>query len=255
MQRPKPYILWDWNGTLLDDTEAALATLNEMITVRGGQPIGMEFYRDHFAFPVRPFYDKIGIVAHNEDEWNGIAHEYHEVYGRQPKKLNPLAVTALEMAKEAGCRQSIVSALRQDLLEADMARNGVTKYFERICGSDNLDGASKLERARDLLADLSVPRSPFPRHSLRSAWSLPYGSRPPTRGGYVPHFVLIGDALHDKEVADALGIDCILCAQGSHAAWRLRAVAPTGDTLVDALKLALNAPASPRFASERGVLV
>ena len=231
MQRPKPYILWDWNGTLLDDTEAALATLNEMITVRGGQPIGMAFYRDHFAFPVRHFYDKIGIVAHNEDEWNGIAHEYHEVYGRQPKKLNPLAVTALEMAKEAGCRQSIVSALRQDLLEADMARNGVTKYFERICGSDNLDGASKLERARVLLRTLSE--------------TVPSDT----------HFVLIGDALHDKEVADALGIDCILCAQGSHAAWRLRAVAPTGDTLVDALKLALNAPASPRFASERGVLV
>ena len=217
MQRPKPYILWDWNGTLLDDTEAALATLNEMIMVRGGQPIGMEFYRDHFAFPVRPFYDKIGIVAHDEDEWNGIAHEYHEVYGRQPKKLNPLAVAALEMAKEAGCRQSIVSALRQDLLEADMARNDVTKYFERICGSDNLDGASKLDRARDLLAELSVPHSPFP----------------------IPRFVLIGDALHDKEVADALGIECILCAQGSHAAWRLRAVAPTGETLVDALKLAL----------------
>ena len=215
MQRPKPYILWDWNGTLLDDTEAALATLNEMITVRGGQPIGMEFYRDHFAFPVRHFYDKIGIVAHNEDEWNGIAHEYHEVYGRQPKKLNPLAVTALEMAKEAGCRQSIVSALRQDLLEADMARNGVTKYFERICGSDNLDGASKLGRARVLLRTLSE--------------TVPSDT----------HFVLIGDALHDKEVADALGIDCILCAQGSHAAWRLRAVAPTGETLVDALKLAL----------------
>jgi phosphoglycolate phosphatase len=216
MQRPKPYILWDWNGTLLDDTEAALATLNEMIAVRGGQPIGMEFYRDHFAFPVRPFYDKIGIVAHDEDEWNGIAREYHEVYGRQPKKLNPLAVTALEMAKEAGCRQSMVSALRQDLLEADMARNGVTKYFERICGSDNLDGASKLDRARVLLRTLND--------------TVPSGT----------HFVLIGDALHDKEVADALGIDCILCAQGSHAAWRLGAVAPTGETLVDALKLALD---------------
>ena len=215
MQRPKPYILWDWNGTLLDDTEAALATLNEMIVERGGQPIGMKFYRDHFAFPVRPFYDKIGIVAHDEDEWNGIAREYHEVYGRQPKRLNPLAVTALEMAKEAGCRQSIVSALRQDLLEADMARNGVTEFFERICGSDNLDGASKLSRARVLLRTLND--------------TVPSGT----------HFVLIGDALHDKEVADALGIDCILCAQGSHAAWRLSAVAPTGETLVDALRLAL----------------
>ena len=142
-------------------------------------------------------------------------HEYHEVYGRQPKKLNLLAVTALEMAKEAGCRQSIVSALRQDLLEADIARNGVAKYFERICGSDNLDGASKLNRVRVLLQTLSE--------------TVPSDTR----------FVLIGDALHDKEVADALGIDCILCAQGSHAAWRLSAVAPTGDTLVDALELAL----------------
>ena len=52
-------------------------------------------------------------------------------------------------------------------------------------------------------------------------------------------FVLIGDALHDKEVADALGVRCVLCAQGSHAAWRLRAVAPTGDTLMETLDLAL----------------
>ena len=52
-------------------------------------------------------------------------------------------------------------------------------------------------------------------------------------------FVLIGDSLHDKEVADALGARCVLCAQGSHAAWRLRAVAPTGDTLLEALELAL----------------
>ena len=230
MQRPKPYILWDWNGTLLDDTEAALATLNEMITVRGGQPIGMEFYRDHFAFPVRPFYDKIGIVAHDEDEWNGIAHEYHEVYGRQPKKLNPLAVTALEMAKEAGCRQSIVSALRQDLLDAQTKEYGIDGYFERICGSNNLHGASKVVRARAFLAEL---RS-------RDAEAK---------------FVMIGDAVHDKEVSDAIGIPCVLCAVGSHAAWRLRAVAPTGDTLVDALKLALNAPAKPSFTSERGVLV
>ena len=51
--------------------------------------------------------------------------------------------------------------------------------------------------------------------------------------------ILIGDSLHDKEVADALGVRCVLCGQGSHAAWRLRAVAPTGETLLDALDIAL----------------
>ena len=217
MQRNTPYIIWDWNGTLLDDTEAALATLNIMIAERGGTPIGMPFYLDNFAFPVRPFYDRIGIIAHDEDEWNAIAREYHETYLRQPKALNRGAFAALDMAKAAGCRQSILSALRQDLLDAQTKEYGIDGYFERICGSDNLDGASKLNRARELLAELSVPHSPFP----------------------VPRFVLIGDAVHDKEVADAIGIPCVLCAVGSHAAWRLSAVAPTGETLVDALKLAL----------------
>lgn len=49
-------IFWDWNGTLLDDTAAALATLNGMLAKRGAPPITMEFYRENFAFPVKPFY-------------------------------------------------------------------------------------------------------------------------------------------------------------------------------------------------------
>ena len=226
----QPHIIWDWNGTLLDDTEAALATLNIMIGERGGTPIGMPFYLDNFAFPVRPFYDRIGITAHDEDEWNAIAREYHETYLRQPKALNRGAFAALDMAKAAGCRQSILSALRQDLLDEQTREYGIDGYFERICGSNNLHGASKVVRAREFLAEL---RS-------RDAEAK---------------FVMIGDAVHDKEVADAIGIPCVLCAVGSHAAWRLRAVAPTGDTLVDALKLALNASAKPSFTSERGVLV
>ncbi len=216
------HILWDWNGTLLDDTDAALRTLNIMIEERGGKPIEMPFYLDNFAFPVRPFYDKIGIVAQNEDEWNYIAREYHEVYLRQEKSLNRGAFAALEAAKAAGCRQSIVSALRQDLLEEETERYGVAGYFDYLYGSNNLDGASKLSRARELMKHLLSTQTP--KHPK---------TQTPDQ-----HIVLIGDALHDKEVADALGIPCVMCAQGSHAAWRLRAVAPTADTLEEAVKMA-----------------
>ena len=205
-----PHIIWDWNGTLLDDTEAALKTLNIMIERRGGKPIGMEFYLDTFAFPVRPFYDMIGIGAKSEEEWNEIAREYHETYLSQPKGLNAGAVAALEAAKAAGCGQSMLSALRQDYLDVQMKEYGIDKYFDFVYGSNNLHGASKVDRARELIARLAAP-----------------------------HLVMIGDAVHDKEVADALGVPCVLVAQGSHAAWRLRAVAPTADTLEEAVELAL----------------
>ena len=212
------YILWDWNGTLLDDTQAALDTLNIMLARRGGNPIAMDFYRDHFAFPVKPFYEAIGVRLGDED-WDALAREYHDLYAAQPKRLNFEAFAALERVKAAGVRQSVISALRQDLLDAATTFYGVAPYMEHVYGVDNLDGLSKIDRARELLARVTSSVAEGERSSLR--------------------VTLIGDALHDKEVSDALGVRCILCGQGSHAAWRLRQVAPTGDTLMEAVSLAL----------------
>lgn len=216
------YILWDWNGTLLDDTRAAFDTLNAMLAKRGARPIEMPFYLDNFAFPVRPFYEAIGMVLENED-WDALAQEYHDIYHSQnSQRLNPRAMKAISIAESAGARQSILSALRQDLLERDTAAFGVRDRMEFVAGVDNLDGASKLARARNLIDHLKEIH--------------------PETG----RFVLIGDSLHDKEVADSLGIDCILCGEGSHAAWRLRKVAPTADNLIEAVEMALSTKITPR---------
>ena len=212
------YVLWDWNGTLLDDTQAALDTLNEMLRRRGRETIAMDYYRDHFAFPCRPFYEAIGMHV-PDAEWDALAREYHAIYSAQPVRLNAETMAALERVKAAGVRQSIISALRQDLLDDVTKAFGVAPYMECIYGTDNLDGASKLDRAHELMTQLvSTARE---------------GDR------MLSDVVMIGDALHDKEVADALGVRCVLCGQGSHAAWRLREVAPTGDTLLEAVDLAL----------------
>jgi len=210
-------ILWDWNGTLLDDTRAALDTLNTMLAKRGAPPVAMDYYRDHFGFPVRPFYERIGMNLDRED-WDALAWEYHVVYAAQPKQLNADAVAALGLARAHGVRQSVVSALRQDLLDEDLAHYGVREYMAYAYGTDNLDGSSKLTRARDLMAQLGNPD--------------PSG------------VVIIGDAFHDQEVAEALGIGCVLHSQGSHAGWRLRQRARVADTLVAAVALALGRPQS-----------
>ena len=209
-----PYILWDWSGTLLDDTQAALNTLNIMLAKRGVKPIALDFFRDHFAFPCRPFYDTIGMHV-GDDEWGALAKEYYDLYAEQPKRLNRETIAALEAVKRSGAKQSIISALRQDLLDEATAFYGVAPYMECVYGVDNLDGASKLDRALELM------------------------SRIAPQVGEQPDVVLIGDALHDKEVADALKVRCVLCGQGSHASWRLREAAPTGETLLEAVDLAL----------------
>jgi phosphoglycolate phosphatase len=208
------YVVWDWNGTLLDDTDAAVSALNEMLARRGLDPITTGFYRDHFSFPVRPFYSAIGVDLDRED-WDAIAEEYHAAYARQTVRLADGAREALSKIEGARVGQSLVSALRQDKLLRDVARFGLAGHFEFVCGTDNLDGASKLDRARDLAARIRE------------------------RYGEGVDMVLVGDALHDKEVADETGMRCVLFSGGSHAAWRLRAVAPVADTLDRAVEIAL----------------
>ena len=209
----KTYILWDWNGTLLDDTDASIAALNVALRRRGLAPVTRDWYREHFAFPARPFYAQCGIDLAHED-WDALAREYHDAYAREPKDLNREARAALAAARNAGCGQSIISALRQDLLDAAVDSFGLREFFDFTYGTNNLDGASKLVRARELLAQLA------------------------SRGVAPGDIVLVGDALHDKEVADALGVRCVLCAQGGHSAARLSAVAPTRETLLEALRAA-----------------
>ena len=46
------HIVWDWNGTLLDDAWLCVEVLNQMLSQRGRAAITLEFYRQHFKFPV-----------------------------------------------------------------------------------------------------------------------------------------------------------------------------------------------------------
>lgn len=202
-------ILWDWNGTLLDDLDAEVAALNAMLRRRGRPPVTREFFRRHFAFPARDFYRLVGMDV-PDHEWDALAIEYHDSYHREAYALNRGAFAALELAKASGARQSILSALHQRLLEEETARFGVRRYMEHVCGTDNYDGGSKLARARELVGRL----------------------------GGAADVVLIGDSIHDREVADAIGARCVLYSGGSHARSRLEGLAPIGNTLEDCVRLA-----------------
>jgi phosphoglycolate phosphatase len=43
------HIIWDWNGTLLDDAQAGVNAINAMLAARGLSPITLSHYRDVFA--------------------------------------------------------------------------------------------------------------------------------------------------------------------------------------------------------------
>lgn len=198
----KPYIIWDWNGTLLDDVRAAVNALNRMLAIRGVAPSTLEFYRANFGFPVRPFYAAVGLDLARED-WDRICTDFHRFIAEEPDQhLRHDAFAALRFVRDRGGGQSILSALREDLLRHDTAREGVQAFFDEIYGVDNLDGATKLSRGHDLTARLAS-----------SGTFDPSSGRP---------LYFIGDTLHDAEVGMELGATPVLVEGGHQNGGRLR---------------------------------
>ena len=201
------HIIWDWNGTLLDDTQAGVNAVNAMLAARGLPTIDVTRYRDIFGFPVRNFYSAVGFRLESED-WDAMAREFHDRFlADATLRLHARAAEALAYFQQAGTGQSVLSASEQSILDAMLSDYGVSHFFSSVCGVDNLYGHSKLELGRALLSRLDLP----------------------------PETVLmIGDSLHDHEVAVALGVHCLLVAQGHQSYARLaRSGAPVLPSLAE----------------------
>jgi len=54
-------IIWDWNGTLLDDVDICIDTINALLSKYKKKPISKESYKSLFTFPVQNYYSKLGF--------------------------------------------------------------------------------------------------------------------------------------------------------------------------------------------------
>lgn len=197
-------ILWDWNGTLLDDTHICVDAINILLRDRKKKEIGWQLYREIFTFPVRDYYTKAGFDF-SEEAFEIPAMQFIEIYTETVKnaRLFEGAVKALRRFEGQAHKQAILSAMEQDALVNLVKRHGIDKYFERICGIDNHYAAGKIANARKLISEIV--------HNRENTF-------------------LIGDTIHDHEVGEALGIKTILLSHGHQSRGRLES---TGRPIVN----------------------
>lgn len=191
------HLIWDWNGTLQNDAWLCLEIINALLEKYHQAPLSLSYYREIFGFPVRNYYEKAGFdfqVASYET----LAAEYISAYDRRSRAcdLQPQAVDILEFCAERDFSQYVLSASQQHPLEQIIAHYGLGKYFCQVVGLSDYYGQGKVENGKALVAQLNVPAD---------------------------HIVLIGDTKHDYEVAQAIGIDCVLFSGGHQAKERLAA--------------------------------
>ena len=100
MENRERYLIWDWNGTLLDDVETCVDVMNGMLERRGLAPLkSVECYRGIFTFPVREYYKKAGLDPARES-FEKLALEYISEYNRRALSCG-LVPYAREILREA----------------------------------------------------------------------------------------------------------------------------------------------------------
>jgi phosphoglycolate phosphatase len=203
-------VIWDWNGTLLDDVEICIASANRLLARRGLSEMTLDRYRRVFTFPVQVYYEEMGFDFATES-FADVAVEYHEAYEAYVRgaQLHGDAISVLENLKALGIRQVVLSALEEDRLLNELRVRNIDHYFRHAYGLSDLHARSKTARGRELLRALDSDGS--------GCW-------------------MIGDTDHDAEVADALGVSCILVACGHCSGDRLKS---TGERVVANLTEAL----------------
>jgi phosphoglycolate phosphatase len=189
-------IIWDWNGTLLDDLDLCISTINTLLRKRKLSEINHNLYKDIFSFPVKDYYEAIGFDFRKED-FAIPASEFTEQYNNNVSNcsLHKSAKDVLNFFKLKGFSQFVLSAMKQDTLEHTLEHNGIFGFFEGVYGLDNHYAVSKIDRGRQLITHHNTNKE--------DCW-------------------IIGDTLHDYEVAEELGIGCILVADGHQSVERLK---------------------------------
>ena len=186
-------IVWDFNGTIIDDIKVGIDSVNPLLSARGLKTIdSIEEYRRHFDFPIKEYYSSLGFDF-SKEPYEKIAHEWVWNYQSLSHTIKPVSgvCDVIKYFYEAGLKQIILSASERDMLETKLMEIGVSDYFEDILALDNIYAHSKLEIAKDYF-----------------------------KGKNKSQYLMIGDTTHDAFVAKEVGIDAVLVC-GHHGREKL----------------------------------
>ena len=188
-------IIWDWNGTLWNDTHLCVEINNHMLERRGLPLIDIDLYRAKLCFPVTDYYCQLGF-DYSVDPYNKLAEEFIEEYHRRRFEC-PLHGEALDMLaffQTLGIPQAVLSAYEQKALLEAVDYFELTGFFTDIIGLNDIYAHGKVGNGKQYMAGLDID----------------------------PNEVLfIGDTIHDFEVAEAMGVKCALVANGHNSRNRL----------------------------------
>jgi phosphoglycolate phosphatase-like HAD superfamily hydrolase len=206
------HIVWDWNGTLLDDNDAVVSAVNHVCTAFGRDHIDLKHWRAIFGRPLSHCYERLLQRRLSEHDWARIDELYHDAYREllHTSRLAPGVPNVLQDWGDQGGTQSLLSMWFHDELVALVTKLGLHSLFARIDGlRASVGGESKARHLERHLATLGL--DPL-------------------------DVVLVGDVADDARAAEHVGTRCVLLTTGVMGR---EALERTGYPVVDSISEAI----------------
>ena len=206
------HVIWDFNGTILDDVDASMKSADQLLAAHGLPTLASpEVYRDNFGFPVIDYYRRLGFDF-EKIPYEVLAPEWVGYYLENARGAGICAGVreVLAEVRTRGIPQLILSATECEMLRGQVKALGILSYFEELLGMGDIHAHSKEQIAVE--------------------WR---------RANPNAQVLMVGDTDHDAAVAAAMGADCVLLTTGHQSRARLEACKClfVADSAADVLKL------------------
>lgn len=179
-------IIWDFNGTVLDDCAASVEAVNQMMARRNLGSITREWYEKNLIMPLEAFYESVGFDMQKE-RLPEVSAEFQVECAKVARPIFPEVLEALAYFKEQGYRQLLFSSLHQAVLEEQARERGIEKFFEKIMGRPDRNLGSKKDQAKAYLEEQGIAAK---------------------------NVLFVGDLTTDHEMADYVGGVSVLIPKG-----------------------------------------
>ena len=102
MANKKLGILWDWNGTIVDDAWLFVDILNLLLKKNNKPLVTIKKYKDNFCFPIDQYYKKIDLYK-DKDFYKNVCLEFIDLY--EKKMFSPVcnSVRYTPLNRITGC--------------------------------------------------------------------------------------------------------------------------------------------------------
>lgn len=198
-------VVFDWNGTILADTEALMVGVNAQLSIFGLPAVTLKQYREYYDIPIIKIFKHFGITPEQlEARSLEAATAFHEEYEPRVLRTRTRSGTraCLSYLQQGNTSSILLSNHTMENIYLHLERLKLMHYFDTVLANEIM-GAAYFKGKQERLEQYLQKEKILPKHTI-----------------------IVGDTVEEVRIGKKLGIKTVSLTGGYNSTKRLVEVKP-----------------------------